>query len=64
MKGPFRELIPIAADVSIKLPVDFKVIDIKLLVCGQKVPYRIENGRAYLKIPEIYDHEMIGIDLE
>lgn len=64
MKGPFRELIPIAADVSIKLPVDFKVIDIKLLVCGQKVPYRIENGRACLKIPEIYDHEMIGIDLE
>lgn len=64
MKGPFREFIPVAAETSIKLPRDLRATDIRLLVSGQKVPYRIENGRAYLKIPEIYDHEIIGIDLE
>lgn len=64
MKGPFREFIPVSAETSIKLPSDLKTTDIRLLVSGQKVPYTIENGRAYLKIPEIYDHEIIGIDLE
>ena len=64
MKGPSREFIPVAAETSIKLPRDLRATDIRLLVSGQKVPYRIENGRAYLKIPEIYDHEIIGIDLE
>ena len=63
MKGPFRELIPVDAEVMIKLPTHRKVTNIKLLLREQKVTQTIENGFISISIPRIEDHEIIGIDL-
>lgn len=63
MKGPFRELIPVAAQVSIKIPQDTKVKGVNLLVGGQKPSFEIREDKVILTVPLIYDHEIIGIDL-
>jgi hypothetical protein len=63
MKGPFRELIPVDAEVVIKLPTHRKVTSIKLLLREQNVMPTIEKGFVSISIPRIEDHEIIGIDL-
>jgi hypothetical protein len=63
MKGPFRELIPIAVKVSIKIPDGKKAENVQLLVCGEKPPSEIIENTVRLSVPKIYDHEIIGIDL-
>jgi hypothetical protein len=63
MKGPFRELIPVAAQVSINIPRGIKVNGVSLLVSGKKSDFKINENKVTLTIPQIYDHEMIGIDL-
>jgi len=63
MKGPFRELIPVNADVSIKMPMASKVGGVHLLVSGQEPVIETNGDRVKLKVPQIYDHEIIGIDL-
>jgi hypothetical protein len=63
MKGPFRELIPVDAQVQIKVPSDLKVTGVKLLLRGEKVEYKIDDGTITVKIPKIEDHEVIGIDV-
>jgi hypothetical protein len=63
MKGPFRELIPVAAQVSIKIPQGTIVNGVSLLVSGQKPDFKNNDGKITLTVPQIYDHEIIGIDL-
>ncbi|MEO7962069.1 MAG: alpha-amylase family protein [Ginsengibacter sp.] len=62
MKGPFRELIPVDAKVSISLPSNKKVTGVHLLMSGKKPVYEIKNSRLYLKAFNVTDHEIIGVD--
>jgi hypothetical protein len=64
MKGPFREFIPVDEQVSIIIPQGTKIKDVKLLVSEQKIDFKINNGKLTLNVPQIQDHEIIGIDLE
>jgi hypothetical protein len=63
MKGPFRELIPVTVQVSIKLPEGTKADGVNLLVSGQKPSIKISENEVILTVEKIYDHEIIGIDL-
>jgi len=63
MKGPFRELIPVAAQVSIKIPQGKKADGVHLLVKGENPAFDISNDKVILTVNQIYDHEIIGIDL-
>jgi len=62
MKGPFRELIPVAATVSIKIPENVRVGGVKLLMSGQQPEHSMANGRLTVHVPQILDHEIIGVD--
>ena len=63
MKGPFRELIPVDAQVAIRIPANTKVTDVHLLLRGQKAEYEIKDGVVSLNVPQIADHEIVGLDL-
>jgi hypothetical protein len=63
MKGPMRELIPINADISIKIPANTKVAGVHLPVSEREPAYVIKNGRVVLTVTQIMDHEIVGIDL-
>ena len=63
MKGPFRELIPVAAQVSVKIPQGAKADGVHLLVNGQKPTFEIKEDKIILTVQQINDHEIIGIDL-
>lgn len=62
MKGPFRELIPVEANVSVRIPENTKTRGVKLLVSGKKPYFDVSNQVVRLTIPEILDHEVIAID--
>ena len=62
MKGPFRELIPLDAEVQIRIPANTKVTAVNLLLRKQKVNQDVSNGILAVSIPKIEDHEIIGID--
>jgi len=63
MKGPFRELIPVAAKLAIKIPDNKKVTGVKLLMAGQNPGFEINKGMVTLTVPKIVDHEIIALDL-
>jgi hypothetical protein len=63
MKGPFREFIPVCAEVSIRIPDNTKVKAVKLLVSDKEVTWEIKEKKIELRIPQIIDHEIVGIDL-
>jgi hypothetical protein len=63
MRGPFRELIPVAAKATIKIPDGSKVLGVHLLVSGQKPEFEIRGEKIIVNIPQISDHEIIGLDL-
>jgi len=63
MKGPFREFIPVDQQVSINVPFGTKVNGVSLLVRGQKTDFKMNDGKIILNVPQIEDHEIIGIDL-
>jgi hypothetical protein len=63
MKGPFRELIPVTAQVSIKIPLGTKAGDVHLLVSGEKPAFKINEDKVILTVSQIYDSEIIAIDL-
>jgi hypothetical protein len=63
MKGPFRELIPVSAEASIRIPKGVKVTGMKLLVSGEQPVFKVENDVVKVRVPHIMDHEIIGIDL-
>lgn len=64
MKGPFRELLPVSAEVTVRIPDKVKVSDVNLLAGGKKQSFEFRNGKVKLKVPAIFDHEIIGIDLQ
>ena len=63
MKGPFRELIPVDAQVKIRIPANSKITGVQLLLRGQKPEYKINNGIVSLSVPQITDHEIVALDL-
>jgi hypothetical protein len=63
MKGPFREFIPVDAEVSIQIPANAKVTGVQLPVSERKPAYVVKDGRVILNVTHIMDHEIIGIDL-
>ena len=62
MKGPFRELIPVSAQVKIKMPTDITPVKVKFLISGKETNVKPEKDILSLTIPEITDHEIVGID--
>jgi hypothetical protein len=63
MKGPFRELIPVSAQVTVKVPAGAKITGANLLMSDKKIPVTIRNGSITVSIPQIFDHEIIALDL-
>jgi len=63
MKGPFRELIPVDVQVSIRIPAGSKVEGVQLLVRGQKPQFEINDGMVHLTVSLIPDHEIVALDL-
>ena len=63
MKGPFRELLPVDALVSIKVPENKRVTAVSLLMAGTKPAFENKNGFISLKVPGIADHEIVALDL-
>jgi hypothetical protein len=63
MKGPFRELIPVDVEVSIKIPDGSKVTGVRLPMRETSPQYSTKNGRITLTVSKVFDHEIIGVDL-
>jgi hypothetical protein len=63
MKGPFRELLPVEAQVSVPVPAGAKVTGVKLLMSDQKPAFEIKNGKVSVNVPRILDHEIVALDL-
>jgi hypothetical protein len=63
IKGPFRELIPVNADIKISIPENEKISNVKLLVSAESPSVSIKGNNISLSIKKIFDHEIIGIDL-
>ena len=63
MKGPFREFIPVDAEVSVKIPDNKKVTGVQLPVSERKADFTVKDGRVILTVHQIMDQEIIGIDL-
>lgn len=63
MKGPFRELIPVAAEVTVQFPVGARVAGVKLLMSDQKPKFKLKNGTVSVTVPAIFDHEIVALDL-
>jgi hypothetical protein len=64
MKGPVREIIPIAAQqVSVQVPVARSVKQVRFLVAGTRPHYTNTGGFVRLEVPSIELHEVIAIDL-
>ena len=63
MKGPFRELFPADARLSIKFPEDKKVTAVSLLMGGTKPAFDNKGGMITLYVPKIMAHEIVALDL-
>ncbi|MBO0949577.1 alpha-amylase family protein [Fibrella forsythiae] len=63
MKGPFRELIPVAAQVTVRVPAGAHVRGVTLLMSGQKPAFDVKNGLVAVNVPSILDHEIVALDL-
>jgi Hypothetical glycosyl hydrolase 6/Beta-galactosidase trimerisation domain len=63
MKGPFRELIPVDAQVEIKIPDSLKVNQVQLLMSRMKPVFNVIDGFVKLNVPQIFDHEIVALDL-
>jgi hypothetical protein len=63
MKGPFRELIPVQAEITVRIPERNKLQGVHLLVSGLQPKFELTGNRLMVLVSYIYDHEVIGIDL-
>jgi hypothetical protein len=64
MKGPFRELIPVAEQrVVVKLPAGAKARNVQLLVASRNMPFDQTGTRLSVTVPSIRDHEVVAIDI-
>jgi hypothetical protein len=63
MKGPVREVIPLANQkVSIRIPEGRRVTKVHLLKAGSDLAYRMEGGAIVAEIPVIDVHEVVALD--
>jgi len=63
MKGPVREIIPVANQhVCIQIPDGSHVTRAKLLVAGRPIPFATDHGLIAFDIPSIGVHEVIALD--
>jgi len=62
MKGPFREIFSVDANVSIKIPENKKVTGVSLLMSGSKPAFENKGGMITLHVPQITDHEIVALD--
>lgn len=63
MKGPIREVIPVAEQhVRIRVPDGRRVKQAKLLVAGRNIPFRTEQASILLDVPSIAIHEVVALD--
>jgi len=62
MKGPFRELIPVDAEVTLSIPAGKRPAGVHLLITERKPVYNLMNGKLHIKTPKVMDHEIIGVD--
>ena len=63
MKGPFRQLFPVDASVSVTVPANKKVTGVHLLMSGTKPAFENKGGSVTLNINNISDHEIVALDL-
>lgn len=63
MKGPFRELIPVAAQVTVRVPTGSTVKGVQLLMSGLKPAFPQVDGKLTISVPSILDHEIVALDL-
>ncbi len=64
LKGPYRELLAVGEqEVTIKVPADAKVKDVKLLVSGKNADPEVSEGLLRFQVDSILDHEVIAVDL-
>ena len=64
MKGPFRDLYPVSANVEIKIPDNQKVTGVRLLFSDKTPAFERKGNKIALTVPEIADHEIIAINLQ
>jgi hypothetical protein len=62
MKGPFRETIPVDAEVGISMPINKTASGVHLLISGKKPVYKITKGNLHVSVPQLMDHEIIAVD--
>jgi hypothetical protein len=63
MRGPVREVIPIAnQSLRIQIPEGRRGTQAKLLVAGKSIPFRTEQSMILLDVPSIAVHEVIALD--
>jgi hypothetical protein len=63
MKGPVREVIPIANQrLRIQIPEGRRVTQAKLLVTGKSIAFRTEQSMVLLNVPSIAVHEVVALD--
>lgn len=62
MKGPFRELFPVDAKVSIQIPAGKKVTGVRLLMSGVTSTFENKNGKIMIAVPGISDHEIVALN--
>jgi hypothetical protein len=64
MKGPLRELLPLAAQrVRVKLPAGTRAARVRLLVAEQAPHVDELPGYVEVTVPSVLDHEVVAIDL-
>jgi hypothetical protein len=65
MRGHYREFNRLGPQrLAIQLPADVRAVRrIRLLVEGSEHPVELRDGRLWVTIPGIDDHEVVGIDL-
>jgi hypothetical protein len=63
LKGPFRELIPVDAEVKVKVPAGAKLGGVRLVLSDKKPKFKIHEGLVTLSVPQIADHEIVALDL-
>ena len=65
MKGPFRQLLPVAEQaVRVRLPDRTKAREVKLLASNRKPRVTRSGSNLLVTISTILDHEILAIDLE
>ena len=64
MKGPLREIIPIAGQkLRIQVPDGRRVTRVRFLAAAKDAPYRKERNTILLETPAIGVHEVVAVDL-